>query len=149
MKMNKDIIYKLTIISGLIPATILLLLTIIGISNIFSFHEIRFKEFIVFTSMILGIVGYVGLLTSLIFNNKTILNLILLLLGLIGFVIFTSFEGGLYAWKWIITMEEPEEWFIPVWPNVVSLIGIVVNSFKIIKKAKNEQKHTFPNHRLG
>ncbi|MFM6994594.1 MAG: hypothetical protein ACKOWO_05730 [Sediminibacterium sp.] len=88
-------------------------------------------------SILFGITGYIGLITSLALPKKNFLNFLLLLLGLIGFSIFLSYEGGMKGWKWLLTIEEPEEWFILALPIIASLLGLIVNVIKTIKNTSN------------
>ena len=82
--------------------------------------------------MVLGILGYVGLLMSLKQNKQKkgeLVNFIFLLLGITGFVVFTTFVGGIKAWKWIITVEEPDEWLMFTGP-------ILITFYLMIRKGK-------------
>ena len=54
------------------------------------------------------------------------INFFLLSLGVFGFVLFTSFEGGIKAWKWIFIIEEPDEWLIYVGPILITIFLTIV-----------------------
>lgn len=129
---NKISFFLIT--SAIVPATLLLILSLIGIFIILLNFET--KESHILLSMLLGILGYAGLIMLLFLNQskkqlKT--NIFLLICGITGFIIFTSFNGGIEAWKWILTFEEIDEWFIYVWPNIVAIIFIIVQLIKINK----------------
>jgi len=116
---------------ALIPATLLLSFSFAGMSIILSGDEISTDELVIIFSMISGIAGYIGLLTALIIPQKAKLNLVLLLIGLLGFSLFTSFTGGTRAWKWLLFFEEPDEWFIMGLPFIASIVGVVFSIFEI------------------
>jgi hypothetical protein len=128
----KYIIRYILIISALIPATILLGFSFYALGkvlvNLDKVYKIKYFSLLLTSS--LGILGYCGLFMLLTFYDK--INpkraLLFLICGIISFVIFTSM-GGVRAWLWVITMEEPDEWFIFVWPTVVS-IYFTINIFK-------------------
>lgn len=86
--------------------------------------------------MLLGIMGYVGLITSLVAQKSPKLNLTFLLIGLTGFILFTSFEGGIRAWKWLLLFEEPDEWYIMGLPLLAFVIAISVNFYRIMSYSK-------------
>lgn len=135
--MIKDLIYKMILFTGILPASILLFFSLIGFATIIIDNILDGRNIIILISIIFGIVGYVGLITSMIFPRKALLNFILLLLGLIGFSIFLSYEAGLKGWKWLVTIEEPEEWFLPGLPFVATVIGLIVNLKESIKNKSN------------
>lgn len=139
IEMLKEVTYKIILITGLFPATLLLFFSFLGLANILSSNQLYQKDIIILTSILLGMAGYVGLITSLALPKKTLLNFLLLLLGLIGFSIFLSYEGGMRGWKWLLTIEEPEEWFFPAWPIIASLLGLFVNMFKLKKNSNTRQ----------
>lgn len=131
--MIKEYLYKAILGIALIPATLLLSYSFAGLAIIFERDELNNKELIIIFSMISGIAGYIGLLTSLIIPKKAKLNFVLLLIGLLGFSLFTSFTGGISAWKWLLLFEEPDEWFILGLPFIASIVGVVFSIFEIRK----------------
>lgn len=137
IEMNKEMIYNIILITGLIPATILLSFSFLGLANIISSNVLYKRDIIILTSIISGMAGYAGIITSLVIPKKAILNCLLLSFGLIGFSIFLSYEGGMRGWKWFLTIEEPEEWFLPAWPIIAALIGLIINLYRSIKNNSN------------
>ena len=123
------------ILSGLIPALILLFLTLLVLPDYIKSFRFISKEIILLGSMILGILGFFGLLLSIIprFKKLCFTKMILLSLGIIGFLIFMSVTGGKKSWNWIINIEEFDEWIIWVWPNIVSTGLVLLNGEKLIK----------------
>jgi len=123
------------ILSGLIPALILLFLTLLVLPDYIKSFRFISKEIILLGSMILGILGFFGLLLSIIprFEKLCFTKMILLSLGIIGFLIFMSVTGGKKSWNWIINIEEFDEWIIWVWPNIVSTGLVLLNGEKLIK----------------
>ena len=89
--------------------------------------------------MILGISGYAGLAFSLIprFENKWHFKITLLSFGILGFIIFNTVTVGKDAWKWILKIEEIDDWIIWVWPTIVSLTLILINGQKLFKYRLN------------
>lgn len=138
IEMLKELTYKIIIITGLLPASILLVFSFMGLSNILSSNHLIGEDIILLFSIIVGIAGYIGLVTSLVIPKKTMLNFLLLLLGLIGFSIFLSMEGGMHGWLWFLTIEEPDEWLLPAWPIITALIGLIVNLIRFIQNPKNK-----------
>ncbi len=134
--MSKELIYKLLLFTGLIPASILVCFSFLGLYNVITLNVLNFRNIITLTSLSLGIIGFIGLNTSFVVPKKAKLNFILLLLGIIGFSMFLSFEGGIAGWKWFVTIEEPDEWFLLGWPVIIAIVGLIVN-FRAILKRKN------------
>ncbi len=131
--MLKELTYKTLLITGLLPATFLLFFSLLALFNILNLDYLNQKHTLFLLSILLGTSGYIGLLTSLIYPKKTLLNFIFLLLGLIGFSIFLSHDGGMRGWIWLVSIEEPDEWIIIAWPIIVSIIGLIINLVRTIK----------------
>jgi len=127
---------KLFILSGLLPATFLLGLTFLFLPDQLKNLSLELDEIFMFLSMIFGICGYIGLLLSLLpkLEHKYLLKFILLVLGIIGSVIFTTIAGGKRAWTWVLNIEEFEEWIIWVWPLIVSIVIVGLNGQKLFNK---------------
>lgn len=89
--------------------------------------------------MIFGLLGYIGLVMNLKQDKKIkseLLNFIFLTLGIIGFIMFNSIEGGIEAWKWIILIEEPDEWLIFVGPILITIILTIMKGKRLITMYK-------------
>lgn len=127
---TKEIIYRIILVSGIIPATLLLFFSIYAIF-IFSITGITDdKGFLdLLLSPILGICGYIGLVRALVFKTKPLLTVLLLVLGLIGI----SIIGGKTFWIWALTFSEPDEWLIGGYPMFVTIFTIIVNSYRFLK----------------
>jgi hypothetical protein len=127
---------KFIILSGLLPATFLLGLTFLFLPDLIMNLSLDLVQISMFLSMIFGICGYIGLLLSLLpkLEHKYILKFTLLVLGIIGFVTFTTITGGIRAWTWVLIIEEFDEWIIWVWPQLVSIILIFLNGRKFFNK---------------
>ena len=67
--------------------------------------------------------------------KSQIINIVLLICGIFSFIIFFSITNGIEAWKWVLIVEEPDEWFIFVYPSLISII-FVVFLLKEIKQNK-------------
>lgn len=128
--MKKATLNILLTILALLPSTFFLFMSIFGIVNILSgFHA---DDIVVLLSLLFGVCGYIGLCMNLKQDKEKkneIINFLLLFLGVSGFVLFNSITGGFKAWKWILTIEEPDEWLIFVGP-------ILITTFLIIAKGK-------------
>ncbi|MEA5141638.1 hypothetical protein [Arcicella rigui] len=124
------------ILSGLLPATFLLGLTFLFLPDLIINLSLELVEISMVLSMIFGICGYLGLLFSLLpkLENKYQLKFILLVLGIIGSVTFTTITGRKRAWTWVFSIEEFEGWIIWVWPLIVSIILIGLNGRKLFNK---------------
>lgn len=135
--MKKETINIILTVLALLPMTFFLFVSIYGVFNILSsFH---FNDTLVLISLIFGILGYVGLVMNLKQNKKLkteVINFIFLLLGIVGFVLFNSFEGGLKAWKWILMIEEPDEWLMYVGPTLITIILILEKGKRLTTMAK-------------
>jgi|LakMenE18May11ns_1017448.scaffolds.fasta_scaffold9828189_1 hypothetical protein len=134
----KTYLKKLFLLTGLLPATILLALTLSFLPSFISDLSFEFDEIVIVVSMLLGICGYIGLTLSLLskFENNSLLKLTFLILGLIGSITFTSITGGKRAWKWVMNIEEFDEWIIWIWPLIVSIVLIGLNGLKLLRKNK-------------
>jgi hypothetical protein len=124
------------ILSGLLPATFLLGLTLFFLPDLIKNLSLELDEIFMVLSMIFGICGYIGLLLSLLpkFQSKYLLKLIFLVLGIIGSVTFTTIAGGKRAWTWVLNIEEFDEWIIWVWPLIVSIVLVGLNGKKLLNK---------------
>lgn len=125
--MNKNILHFIIVTSAILPATLLLFLNLIVAFNFIP--RIEFKSILILLVFVFGILGYIGLIMLLFLmknKKKEALNMILLTCGICSFILFNSIEGGTRAWKWILTMEEPDEWFILVWPTLVSFGYLII-----------------------
>ena len=124
----KQLLY-IILISALIPATWLLVLTFLGIYFAIPNAELTFNYILTIISMILGIGGYVGLLLLLKGLHKTsrIKKLTLLLCGLIGFLIFMLQVSPRNFFEWLFEFDI--ENLIGKWPLIVSLLfsGLILN----------------------
>ncbi len=132
--MLKNILFKFFVFSGIIPASILLLL---GLSVCFmSFEDLIFNLKGIFISLcyILAMIGYIGLWRVLISQNskKQKVTMICLFLGMIGYIFFFIFEGGQRAWNWFIEFKEPFEILLFFWPIIVTLFCL--SNFLLNKK---------------
>lgn len=87
---------KLFILSGLLPATFLLGLTILFLPDLIKNLSLELVEIFIVLSITFGICGYIGLLLSLLpkLEHKYLLKFKILILGIIGSVTFTSIAGG-------------------------------------------------------
>lgn len=124
--MKKEINIVLTLLA-LLPMTFFLFVSIYGVFN--SLSSFDFKKMPLLISFIFGILGYAGLLMNLKQNKELkaeVINFIFLLLGIVGFVLFNSIEGGLKAWKWVLIIEEPYEWLMFVGPNLITIVLIII-----------------------
>jgi FtsH-binding integral membrane protein len=132
----KNSIKKIFILTGLLPATFLLGLTIIFLPSFIRDLSFEFDDIFLPVSMIFGICGFIGLLLSIMpkFEDKRLLKLVFLILGILGSIMFISIAGGKEAWTWILKIEEFDEWIIAVWPLIVSIVLIYLNIQKIFNK---------------
>lgn len=121
----KSFINYLFIFSAIIPATYLLFLCLLVLGEVVSDFSFNSESILYLLIGLSGIMGYLGLL--FLFAENRIKNAVIIMclsLGVISLIIFTSIQG-IHAWKWILTMEEPDEWFILVWPSIVSVVQII------------------------
>lgn len=92
--MIKETAYKIILISGIVPATILLFFSFYGIFRFISDQFYSVQDFLFLLSYIFGICGFVGLFRALIFKTKPILTILLLTLGLVGMSIIGGWIFG-------------------------------------------------------
>ncbi|WP_314517733.1 hypothetical protein [Xanthocytophaga agilis] len=138
--MNKILKYLL-LLSALIPATGLVLMRLPGIVEILNHYNIqeenasisdgRITELI---TIILGIMGYIGLIKlALNFADKPDKSVLFFLIaGVASFVLLLG-PYELY-WKRVFTIERPGEWFLLVWPTIVSILFIVRTGWGLTQK---------------
>jgi hypothetical protein len=129
-------LFKIFTLSGLVPATILLGYTLLLLPNIVSNISLNIRQITLSLSLIFGLCGYIGLYFSLApkFENKYLLKFIFLILGIVGWTIFTSVEFGRRGWAWILQVEEFNEWIIFVWPAIVALVLAMWNGRKLFQR---------------
>lgn len=128
----------------LIPMTFWLFLSIYGLKNMLTNFDSN--NIPIGLAMVFGIIGYIGLIMNLKTEKKLkseCINFVFLLVGIIGFILFHSIEGGITAWKWIIFMEEPNEWIIFVGPMLMTIIITVMKGNLLLKGYKgNKSENT-------
>ena len=130
--------YILFLLIGIIPATFLLIMILI--SGVFGASLSGKISYII--QMLLGISGYLGLLSLLRGLKKRYLklNLILLGSGLLGFNMFLLFDEEMTSvWKKIISGKGTlEQLSIYLLPNIVILTFVILISIKMYN-VKNEK----------
>lgn len=129
------------IVSGIIPATILLLLTLYFLfDNIINPSSFSVAEILFNLSMVFGILGYTGLIISLIpkFDSKYSAKISLLGFGILGYILVVSIAGRENAWNDLLTFENFKNDFkgyiLWLWPNIVSLTLLIYNILKLAKQ---------------
>lgn len=118
--------------SAILPATVLFIFTIIMLKEmILNLLQNQGNGWIALF-MTMGIVGYIGLWRNLIFPNKSLMTTtILLSIGLLAGIFFIVFVGGKAAIWYIITLEEPGETIIFIWPLIAAKFLIAFNIKKL------------------
>ena len=135
----KNFFYTILVLSGLIPATYLLIIAGLFLSEIIPSLPEDSSQIKTLVSLLIGICGYIGLVIALIpkFYPKHLLKIAFCLAGILGFALFISVEGNGITWDWFAKMEEPDEWLVFMWPNTVCLILIILNLIQQIKPSKS------------
>ena len=133
--MKKETVNIILTIVALIPMTYFMVLSIYALANLLSKFDV--DDTLILISITFGILGYVGLLMNLKQSkNKNVefINLTFLSLGIIGFVLFNSIQGGTKAWKWVIMTEEPDEWLMFVGPILITMYLSIIKGKRLITK---------------
>jgi hypothetical protein len=135
----KKAYYIIFVLLGLIPASFLLFMILV--SGIFGFA--LSGRIIYLVEMLLGISGYLGLLSLLrgLKEQYYKLNLILLGLGFFGFNIFLFFDEEMSGvWKGFLSGKRNLDGWVLLFllPNIISLISVIFISIKIYNN-KNEK----------
>ena len=108
------------------------MISVYALYNILSKFSV--DALIILIPITLGILGYVGLLMNLKKNKGQkweFINLTFLISGIIGWVLFNSFVGGIEAWKWIIMIDEPDEWLIFVGPILLTVYLTIIKAKRL------------------
>ena len=71
-------------------------------------------------------------------KTRHILKSIFVILGLIGFIIFVNYSGTNNFWKWILYVEEPDEWFIIILSLIVSGIFLTLILSDFMKQRRKK-----------
>ena len=130
---------KILIISGILPATFLVYLCLIGIilTLIEKLVNFSFSNLIVLLICILGITGYIGLWKTLLTKSKTnsILTRTLLITGLLSLLltIIMILTDNLK----MNILKFPEDMFrflVTFWPGIITIYLLISNSKTEIKK---------------
>jgi len=128
-----------------VPATYLFSITLLFLYLFITDRNLGLSEIIMIFCFLCGICGYIGLIMILKGLHKTrhILKSIFLILGLIGFIIFVNYSGRNNFWKWILSVEEPDEWFIIMLPLIVSgiFLTLILSDFMKQRRKKNCGQH--------
>lgn len=137
--MKKETLHIILTVIALIPMTYFLFFTIYGIISVLSRFD--FSKAPILISMVYGVLGYVGLVMNLKQHKKfkaEFVNFLFLVLGLIGFIAFYSFVWGFRAWKWILLIEEPDEWLLTVGPILITIFLTVTKGKRLLALYKSE-----------
>jgi hypothetical protein len=139
VKNLKISIYYVFLISGFAPSIFLLMMTLIFIPGLLMSFELSLEWFALISSCLFGIGGFIGFLR--LFNKEanqnSILNILLLLSGVAGSIIFMTVTVGMKrALEWTIKFEEPDEWFLFTWPIIVALTFAIIISIKRFKRVR-------------
>lgn len=118
---------------GIIPGTWMLCLTVFGISIVLNNTDFSIDFFIAIITMLLGICGYVGLLTLFKGLHKTnhLKKLILFFLGLIGSLIFMLRISPRNIIDWIF--EYNLESLIVKSPIIVTIVFLILSAIGYAK----------------
>lgn len=117
--------HYILVLSAIIPATFLLAFSTLLLVSVLSNGMGDSKGIQLLFTSLLGIIGYFGLLliTFGISEKRPKLVISFLLAGILSFVWFTSINGY-RAWNWILSMQEPGEWFLYTWPALISIFFV-------------------------
>ena len=120
------------------PASYLFGVTIMYLYLFITDTKLEWSDILIILCFLCGICGYIGLVMIFKGLHKTnkIRKLTLLILGLIGFIILFNYIGMKSFWSWILYVEEPDEWFLIMWPFIVSVIFMILITTEFIKKRK-------------
>ena len=126
------------LISGIVPATFMFFQTLMMLFLFISDTDFSLIDILIMISFLFGLCGYIGLLITLKGLNKTnhLKKLIFIGLGLIGFTMFFNIAGARWFWSWVLKTEEPDEWFLGIWPIIVSIVFLIMIGFDYIKMKK-------------
>jgi hypothetical protein len=130
--MKKGTVNIILTLVALIPMTFYMLLSIYGLTIVLSNFDVN--DVLILISMVFGILGYIGLVMNLKRHKKLkaeLANFIFLLLGIIGFIMFISFEGGVDGWKWVILIEELDEWLVSVVPILITTLLTIIKAKRL------------------
>lgn len=120
--------------SAFIPATYMLLLTLLGLTLVIKNGEFTIDSFLALLSMILGIFGYLGL--ALLYKGLHKTNhykkLFLLTMGLVGLSLFMAFVSPRLFLNWLLELET--ESLIGKWPIVVNITFLILITLDLMKK---------------
>ena len=126
------------LISGIVPATFMFFQTLMMLFLFISDTDFSLIDILIMISFLFGLCGYIGLLITLkgLHNTNHLKKLILIGLGLIGFTMFFNIAGTKNFWNWVLKIEEPDEWFLGIWPILVSIVFLIMIGFDYIKMKK-------------
>lgn len=110
------------VFTALIPATFLFGISLEILSFLLHDWESGAESFLFLFIIIFGITGYFGLILYLFPLNKkqTRVSAYMMSAGVMAIFTLISLSGS-RAWIWILTMKEPGEWFLLMWPNLVAI----------------------------
>lgn len=130
---NTILLHIILILSAIIPATLMVVYSIYFIvilfERFFSSGINGISDILLFFIGVFGIIGYVGLvLVSGTIMRKSLKRqkwaISCLVFGIFGSILFIVL-GGKSALIWIFTIEEPLEWFVFMWPTLVSIYFVI------------------------
>lgn len=122
------------------PATYLFGITLMYLYLFITDTKLMLSDIFIIFCFLCGICGYVGLvmITKGLHKTNQIRKSIFLLLGLIGFSLFFKYVGTKNFWDWILYIEEPDEWFLIMWPLVVSVIFLTLMIIDFVNKRREK-----------
>lgn len=126
------------LISALIPATWMVVLTFFGFKALIANAEFSMDFLAASGSMLMGLCGYIGLcsLAKGLHTTKQLKKLVLLTCGVLGFTIFMLVVSPRNFVDWISTFSI--ENLIGKWPLIVSIYYIILLVNELIKGKQNQ-----------
>ena len=134
-------LYKLILVAGIVPASVLAFIGIISLNYLVVMMFQSLDMFIVSLSLLLLLTGYVGLWRSLITETKSLINTILTFAGILGYFIIIN---KLDFWNNSINLRNNGYWlffnapFLSSLPAFLYNLHLTLKTFRIKRTNQNE-----------
>ncbi|HLS71749.1 MAG TPA: hypothetical protein VK027_08805 [Chitinophagaceae bacterium] len=149
----RNLIVKTIVLSALIPSIYLMGISLFLLIPAL-FENIKYNSFldttILFFSIIFGILGFVAFIFQLFYKSKSKvkIKILFLLLSIIGYFTFISFERGIQGWKnmfdsLINIKDNLIDFYMVLWPVLVSLFLLIYNLVFLNRINKNTSRNHF------
>lgn len=134
--MVASVLYRILLGTGIAVSLMVFFRSALAMALLLS----RVKEtvdFVFLASLVFGIAGHVGLWMALMAPGRQLRIIILLALGILGWILYIEWMELDWSWRLLFYFEEWSEWLLIFWPPLIELMAIGVNVWRWFAQLKS------------